>query len=53
MIRKFKERLTNESGLATVEIVIILVALVGVAILFGDKIMVFVTRILDDILSQV
>lgn len=44
--------LKNESGFGTIELVIILAILVGIALLFKTQITAFVENILSDIVNQ-
>ncbi|MEN8908266.1 MAG: Flp1 family type IVb pilin [Clostridiales bacterium] len=48
----FKNLLDDENGLGTVEIIIIIAVLVGIALLFKDKITEFVEKILDNVFSD-
>lgn len=41
----------NEEGVNTIEIVIILAVIVGIALIFRDKMLDFAGNILDDVLS--
>lgn len=52
MIKLFKDFLTEEDGMGTVEIVVIIAVLVGVALIFRNAIFAFVKKILEKIFSQ-
>lgn len=52
MIKLFKEFLVEEDGLGTVELVIIIAILVGVALIFKKAIFSFVNQILDRIFDS-
>jgi len=49
LVRKF---MSEEDGLGTVEIVIIIAVLVGIALIFRDAIINFVTRIMESIFAD-
>lgn len=48
-MKTFKDFLLNEEGLGTVEIVIILGVLVTVALLFKDKLIEMVNKLIGDV----
>ena len=50
---KFMNLMQDEEGLGTLEIILIIVVLVGVAILFRDRITGFVENILDRIGDEI
>lgn len=52
MIKLFKDFLMEEDGLGTVEIVIIIAVLVGIALLFKNQIVAFVNNILNKIVKE-
>ena len=47
--RNFKSSLLNQSGLGTVELVVLVVVLIGLALLFRTQITEIMTEILDNI----
>jgi len=49
MLKIMKEFWMEEDGFAVIELIIILVALIGIAILFNEKITEFVTTLLEKI----
>ena len=48
-IPKIREKLADESGMGTIEVVLILVVLIGLVIVFKDKI----TDLLGNIMDQI
>lgn len=44
--------MSNEDGFGTIEVVILLAILVGLALLFKNQITIFVENILNDIVKQ-
>lgn len=50
---KFMNLMQDEEGLGTLEIILIIVVLIGVAILFRDRITGFVENILDRIGDEI
>lgn len=51
-LKNFRQLLTEEDGMATVEIILIIVVLVGLVILFKNQITQVVTNIFKKITSQ-
>lgn len=51
-LKNFRQFLTEEDGLATVEIILIIVVLVGLVILFKNQITQVVTNIFKKITTQ-
>ena len=49
MLKIMKEFWMEEDGFAVIELIIVLVALIGIAILFNEKITEFVTTLLEKI----
>ena len=52
MSKVFKKLVKEESGMGTVEIVIIIAVLIGIALIFKDTIISFVRSILANIFNQ-
>ena len=53
LISKFREKLTEEDGVSTVEVVLILVVLVGLVLVFKNQIMGMVETIFGHIDSSI
>jgi hypothetical protein len=51
-MRNFLKRFVREDGLGTVEIVIIIAVLVGIALIFRDAIINFVTEIMEGVFAD-
>ncbi len=51
MLKLLKDFIREEDGLGTVEIVIIIAVLVGVALIFRDSLIKFATGIMDSVFS--
>lgn len=52
MVNNFKKYISKEDGLGTVEIVIIIAVLVGIALIFRDAIIEFVTKIMRSVFND-
>ena len=52
MYKVFSDFLKDEDGLGTVEIVVIIAVLVGIALIFRDAIIKFVTDIMRNVFSD-
>lgn len=52
MIALFKDFLKEEDGLGTLEIVVIIAVLIGIALIFRSKIIAFVTSMLNKIFGE-
>ena len=52
MLKQIMGFIEEEDGLGTVEIVLLIAVLVGLALIFKDRIIGFVKRILDQITGQ-
>jgi len=52
MSRLLKKFLSEEDGLGTVEIVVIIAVLVGIALIFRDAIIKFVTSIMESVFAD-
>jgi Flp pilus assembly pilin Flp len=51
MLEQFKRFLKDEDGISTVEIVVIIAVLVGIALIFKNAIVTFVNKLLNNILK--
>lgn len=51
MLEQFKGFLRDEDGISTVEIVVIIAVLVGIALIFKNAIVTFVNKLLNNILK--
>ena len=52
MFKFFKERWSGEDGMGTVEIVIIIAVLVGLALIFRDSILNFARNVMEALFSN-
>lgn len=52
MLTLYKNFIKKEDGLGTVEIVVIIAVLVGIALIFRDAIIEFVTKIMENIFAD-
>ncbi len=52
MLKRFKNLIKSKKGLGTVEIVIIIAVLVGIALIFRDAIIDFVVDIMSDVFGS-